>query len=274
MKHALLWLALAVFIAAFWMLRQAPLAVVFAAAVPPIAYAAIVVALLRPEEPRAVLVSLFLWGAAVAAPVAERANALFGATAFGPVIWAPLVEETAKALGLVLLVALCPDRLRDARSGIADGALVGFGFALTENIPYHLVAAVQGGTAGLTRAVFVRGVLQGLNHATFTGAFGAGLGLARRLPSRARSAAAPVFGFLFACAQHGVWNGVVSFTITDLLCGTTTAAGACQPTPTAAALYFQVPLLVALFIGPGLVGLAYLARRSTVDIHGRGASEP
>jgi len=87
MKHAPLWLALAVFIAAFWMLRQAPLAVVFAAAVPAMAYAAIVVALLRPEEPPALLVSLFLWGAAVAAPAAERANALIEATTLGPAIW-------------------------------------------------------------------------------------------------------------------------------------------------------------------------------------------
>jgi RsiW-degrading membrane proteinase PrsW (M82 family) len=274
MKHAPLWLALAVFIAAFWMLRQAPLAVVFAAAVPAMAYAAIVVALLRPEEPPALLVSLFLWGAAVAAPAAERANALIEATTLGPAIWVPLVEETTKALGLVLLVVLYPGRLRDARSGIAAGALVGLGFALAENIPYHLIAAVQGGSAGLARAVFVRGVLQGLNHATFTGAVGAGLGLARRLPSGARSPAAPVLGFLLACAQHGVWNGVASFTITDLLCGTPTAAGACQPTPPAAALYLQVPLLVALFIGPGMVGLVCLARESMVGTHGRGASAP
>ncbi len=274
MKHAPSWLALAVFIAAFLMLRQAPLTVVFAAAVPVMAYAAVVVALLRPEEPPALLVALFLWGAAVAAPAAERANALLGASALGPTIWAPLVEETAKALGLVLLVALCPDRLRDARSGIAGGALVGLGFALAENIPYHLIAAVQGGAAGLARAVFVRGVLQGLNHATFTGAVGAGLGFARRLPSGARSAAAPALGFLLACAQHGIWNGVASFTITDLLCGTMTAAGACQPTPPAEALYFQVPLLVTLFIGPGLVGLACLARESMVGTKSRGTSEP
>src|SRR5262245_32266838 len=273
MKHAPLWLALAVFIAATLMLRQAPLAVVFAAAAPAMAYAPIVVALLRPEEPPALLGALFLWGAAIAAPAAEHVNALLGATALGPAIWAPLVEETAKALGLVLLVALCPDRLRDARSGIAGGALVGLGFALAENIPYHLIAVVQGGTVGLARAVFVRGVLQGLNHATFTGAFGAGLGLAHRLPSGTRSAAAPALGFLVAWAQHGVWNGVASLTITDLLCGTMTAAGACQPTPPVAALYFQVPLLVVLFIGPGLVGLACLARESMVGTNGRGAPE-
>ena len=272
MKPAAFSLALVFTIAVVFMLHEAPLEVVVAAAVPAMAYAALVVTLLRPEEPPALLVALFLWGAAVAAPAAEHVNALFGATALGPAIWAPLVEETLKALGLVLLVALRPERLSDARSGIACGALVGLGFAAAENIPYLLIAVVQGGASGLARAVFVRGVVQGLNHATFTGAVGAGLGLARRLPSGARTATAPVLGFPLACAQHGVWNGVASFTITDLLCGTMTAAGACQATPPAKALYFQVPLLVALFIGPGLATLAWLARESMVATSSRTSS--
>jgi RsiW-degrading membrane proteinase PrsW (M82 family) len=272
MKPAAFWLALVFMIAIAFMLHEAPLEVIVAAAVPAMAYAAIAVALLRPDESLALLVALFLWGAAVAAPAAERANRLLGATALGPAIWAPLVEETLKALGLVLLVALRPEQLNKARSGIACGMLVGLGFASAENIHYLLIAVVQGGAGGLARAVFVRGVLQGLNHATFTGAVGAGLGFARRLPSGGRTAAAPVLGFLLACAQHSVWNGVASFTITDLLCGATTAAGACQATPPAEALYFQVPVLVALFIGPGLATLAWLARESMVGTSRRTAS--
>jgi protease PrsW len=196
MKPATLLLALVFAIAGIFILHEAPLEVAVAAAVPAVAYAGIVVARLRPEEPPALLVALFLWGAAVAAPAAERANAVLGATALGPAIWAPLVEETLKALGLVLLVALRPEGLCGARSGIACGALVGLGFASAENIPYLLIAVVQGGVGGLARAVFVRGVLEGLNHATFTGAVGAGLGLARRLPGHARSLAAPALGFL------------------------------------------------------------------------------
>jgi RsiW-degrading membrane proteinase PrsW (M82 family) len=262
MKDAPYWLAPAVVVAVlFFMLHEAPLEVVIAAVVPAAAYALIVVALLRPPEPPALLVALFLWGAAIAAPAAERANALLGATALGPVVWGPLVEETAKALGLVLLVALGPKRFGGVRSGIACGAIVGLGFAAAENIPYHLIAAVQGGSGGLARAVFVRGLLQGLNHATFTGTVGAGLGLA--LSSSGAGARAPAFalGFVLALAQHAVWNGMASSTITNLLCGTMTAAGACQATPPAEALYLQVPLLVALFIGPGLAALAWIASR-------------
>jgi RsiW-degrading membrane proteinase PrsW (M82 family) len=239
---------------------EAPLEVVVGAVGPAVAYAAIVVALLRPREPLALLVALFLWGAAIAAPAAERLNAAIAATALGPLIWGPLIEETAKALGLVVLVALRPEWLGDARSGIACGALVGLGFASAENVGYHLLAIVQGGASGLARAVFVRGVLQGLNHATFSGAVGAGLGLARSRGSG--GVALAVVGLVLAFAQHALWNGFASFRITDLLCGATTAAGACLETPPCEALYFRVPLLIALFIGPGLAALAWLACQS------------
>jgi RsiW-degrading membrane proteinase PrsW (M82 family) len=243
------------------LISGAPLEVVAAAVVPAAAYAVLVVVFLRPAERPALLVGLFLWGAAIAAPAAERANALLGASTLGPVVWGPLVEEAVKALGLVLIVAFGPEPLRSVRSGIARGALVGLGFASAENIPSHLLAVVQGGTGGLARAVFVRGVLQGLNHATFTGTVGAGLALAKDSRPGAARAAAPALGFLIALAQHGLWNALASTTITRLLCGQATAAGACQATPPAEALYFQVPLLVALFIGPGLAALGWLARK-------------
>ena len=243
------------------MTSDAPLEVVAAAVIPAAAYAVLVVALLRPAEPPALLVALFLWGAAIAAPAAERANAAIGASALGPVIWGPLVEEATRALGLVLLVAFGSLPVRCVRSGIACGALVGLGFASAENVPYHLLAVVQGGTGGLARAVFVRGVLEGLNHATFTGTIGAALALASASRGGVARAAAASLGFLIALAQHGLWNGLASTTITNLLCGETTAAGACQATPPAEALYFLVPLLFALFIGPGFAALAWLARK-------------
>jgi RsiW-degrading membrane proteinase PrsW (M82 family) len=262
MKDPPYWLAPAIVVAVvFFMLHEAPLEVVVAAVVPAAVYAVVVVALLRPPEPPALLVALLLWGAAIAAPAAERADALLGTTALGPLVWGPLVEEAAKALGLVVLVALGPERLRSARSGIACGALVGLGFAAAENVSYHLIAVVQGGSGGLARAVFVRGVLQGLNHATFTGTVGAGLAFAHSSPSAAARVATAALGFLLALAQHGAWNGVASLVITNLLCGPMTVAGACQAMPPAEALYFQVPLLVALFIGPGLAALAWLASR-------------
>ena len=69
--------------------------------------------------------------------------------------------------------------LRTAREGALLGALIGLGFELVENQHYLTLAAVQAGTAGLVRGVWVRGILGGLKHAVFTAITGAGLGWAR-----------------------------------------------------------------------------------------------
>jgi RsiW-degrading membrane proteinase PrsW (M82 family) len=262
MKDTPYWMAPIVLLGCLFVTQgEAPLAVVVAAVGPAVAYGALVVALVQPRERLPLLVALFLWGAAVAAPLAERLNAALGTLPLGPIVWGPLVEETGKALGLVVLTLLGSDRIRDVRTGIACGALVGLGFASAENLGYHLLAVVQGGPSGLARAVFLRGVLQGLNHATFSAAAGAGLGFARAARQEGASSAAPALGFAVAVVQHGAWNGVASHAITDLLCGAVTADDACLASPTPQALYLQVPLLVALFIGPGLAALAWLASR-------------
>jgi hypothetical protein len=142
------------------------------------------------------------------------------------------------------------------------GALVGFGFAAAENVGYHVLAAVQGGSAGLARAVFVRGVLESLNHATFTASIGAGMGLACAAPrGPVRSFAVPL-GVAAALVEHGAWNGVASQAITDLLCGAAIDGGACRATPPTEALLLGVPAVVSAFVGPGLVTLVWLLRRA------------
>lgn len=239
-------------------IEAAPPIVVLGAIAPAVAWAALVVRLARPREPLPLLAALFGWGAAVAAPLAETLNEPLGAHALGPVFWGPLVEEAAKAFGLLALLAVGRDQLRDVRSGVVGGALVGLGFAAAENLGYHLLASVQGGTAGLARAVFLRGFLQGLNHATFTATTGAGLALAR---STKIGAIALPLAFAVAVAHHGMWNGIASFAITDLLCGAPTPAEACLASPTATALYLYVPAMVAIFIAPAGVVLVVLARR-------------
>jgi RsiW-degrading membrane proteinase PrsW (M82 family) len=260
-------------------LLEGPALVAVAALAPAVAYAGLVVWLAPPREPLPLLVGLFLWGAAVAAVVSETANTALGtwatavgsesaARALGPVLWAPLVEETAKGLGLVVLLLFGRERLRDVPSGIACGALVGLGFAAAENLEYHLLAAVQGGPAGLARAVFVRGIVEGLNHATFTAAVGAGLGFTRAARGGLAGISAVLLGFGGGVLQHAAWNGIASHAITDLLCGATVPGGECSAVSSAGALFLGVPILVATFLGPGIVGLVLLARaasRLTID---------
>jgi protease PrsW len=204
-----------------------------------------------------VAVFAVVWGAAVAAPVAATANDVLQARVGGwPLGGAPFVEEMVKA-GLLLLV-LGLTELRDVRTGIVIGALVGLGFAVSENLGYFLVARVQDGPAGLVRAIAIRGVVEGAVHPVLTASTGAGLGLAM-----ARRLVLPgVVGLVAAVGQHVMWNGVASPAVSGILCNGIGASGACRGDPDAYRLFVAVPAIVAATLTPGVVGLAVVARRA------------
>jgi RsiW-degrading membrane proteinase PrsW (M82 family) len=227
--------------------------IIFAAAfVPALAWAVLVGLVLR-HASRRIMAMAFVWGAGVAAPVSWY---VAGGWQLGPVVGGPIVEELLKAVPLVLL-ALGPASVLDL---IACGLLVGLGFAATENAHYLVVAAVQGGHEGLARGVYLRGALQGLNHAVFTGATGAGFALARVAPTASLRALAAGLGLVLAVAQHSLWNGLVSGAVTHAICNATAAGAACRE-PDAVDLLVTTPLLVVAGIGPGLVMLLAVVRR-------------
>lgn len=206
-----------------------------------------------------------VWGAAVAAPVAGFVNDGVQATAH-PGAWfatggAPVVEEAAKAGVAALLCARWwAGRPADVRTAIVAGAVVGVGFAWTENVRYLLLARLAEGAPGLVRATAVRGVLQGAVHPLFAATTAAGLALARAPDGRIRPGRA-VAGFAGAIAQHVWWNGAAAPALGALLCNGVTPAGACRGAPDAVALLVYVPLVVAAALVPGIAGLTVLARR-------------
>src|SRR5262249_5073384 len=150
---------------------QAPAFIVVAAIVPPVAYALLLAAFERRRpRPWPALMASFAWGAVVAATCSARANELLvgqlgvftdapPARAVGATVGGPVIEEALKGAGLVLLLALRPALLSSVRDGILHGAWIGLGFDLAENLDYLTLAAVQGGTAGVLRALWVRGFL-------------------------------------------------------------------------------------------------------------------
>jgi RsiW-degrading membrane proteinase PrsW (M82 family) len=213
------------------------------------------------RRPWAPSLAMLLWGSGVAAPLALVVNDLLVAGAgreLTAVLAAPLAEETIKALALLALLLLLPGEVRDARDGILCGALVGVGFAPVENASYLTLAAIQGGPGGLLSGLYLRGVVEGLNHAVFTAAVGAGLGWARS--GRARLAA-PALGFGAAVGQHVLWNAVASRAITVSLCGAETPGGACASAPAPEALFVTAPLIAMAALGPGGLALLAVARR-------------
>jgi len=226
----------------------------FVAAYGPAVLWALLVALRARRVSRGLAAAAFLWGALIAAPISQHLAARWR---LDPVATAPLIEEALKAAPLVLLAAarVAPFDL------LVAAALAGFGFSAAENVQYMALAAVQGGGLGLARAVYLRGLLQGLNHAVFTGAVAAGLGWARVARTAGMRALAPILGFGAAVGQHALWNGLGSGAVTGVLCNALARGGPCRD-PDAVDLLVWIPLIVTGIIGPGALAPLAAAHRA------------
>jgi protease PrsW len=174
-------------------------------------------------EPVTYLAFCLAWGACVATLVALGVNTgaayLFKRwdlpVALVAVLVAPVVEESMKAAGPILLFW----RRRRAFSGVVDGivycGLSATGFAMVENILYLGgigyasgvdKGGVAGGIANVIALFIARIVLSGFAQPLFTSMTGIGLGVSARARSRAVRWLAPVAGLLAAMILHGAWN--------------------------------------------------------------------
>lgn len=190
-------------------------------------------------EPAPLLTFLFVWGAVVAALVAAVINSVSvamlraqegeQALATTAVFVAPVVEEVAKGLGIVVVVLVRRREFDGVVDGIVCAGFVALGFAFTENILYFGRAFLEGQTQlGVGGGIFAasatfvfRGVLSPFAHPMFTALTGIGLGLAvyARPPLRLL---APIAGLAGAIALHSWWNftatrGLGNFVISYLL---------------------------------------------------------
>jgi hypothetical protein len=125
---------------------------------------------------------------------------------------APLVEEPIKALALVALFQFARAEIDGTLDGIVYGALVGFGFSMTENLLFFLNDPQQ-----IAPLFWLRSVFFGLNHAFFTGVVGLALGAARYSPRRMRRVAALGAGLLAAIALHALHNLAVGYSLPGYL---------------------------------------------------------
>jgi RsiW-degrading membrane proteinase PrsW (M82 family) len=177
------------------------------------------------KEPKWMLGAAFLWGATGAVFFAfifnSIAAAIFGtvggqgaAEIGGSVLSAPFVEELAKGTALFTFFFWKKDEFDDVIDGVIYAAMVGLGFAMTENVSYY-GQALQGG--GLTGTFIVRGVLAPFSHPLFTAMTGIGLGLSRETLRRGLKTAAPFLGLAMAMFLHATWNLSASFGAAFLL---------------------------------------------------------
>lgn len=173
-------------------------------------------------EPRSLVILAVAWGAVVAVAIALGVDLLLtlvlgradtpAAEALSSVVQAPLVEEFAKGLGVFLIFVTARRAFDGPVDGVVYGALVGAGFAFTENIQYFAVSLIEGGATQATVTFFLRGVLSPFAHVMFTAVTGFALGLAARRGLRPGQALGLwVAGMAGAAVLHALWNGSAAF---------------------------------------------------------------
>lgn len=165
------------------------------------------------------------------------------------IIGAPLIEESLKGIALLGLLLLYRDELDGVLDGLIYGALIGLGFAMTENIIYLGQAYSTGGLAELGQLFVARQIFGGWGHPLYTGTIGAAVGWTRSRYGRGYLRLLfPILGWLLAVLQHTLWNFGAA-RVVDFSGGTP-------------AFLDLVAIQTVLFILPGLSILLLIARRA------------
>lgn len=167
----------------------------------------------EPEPPRLLLLA-FLWGASVAVVVSVILGLLIesvinrgGAevSAVSVVLGAPLIEEAAK--GLFLLVMMT-GRRRNELNSMTDclvyAGITAAGFTWLEDVLYI------GGGESLGDSLFtaaLRLIMAPFAHSLFTTAFGIGVYFALQQRNAVGKFGCILIGYIGAVVMHGLWNG-------------------------------------------------------------------
>jgi protease PrsW len=223
------------------------------------------------REPLSLVFGALLWGAVAATSLAGLANRDWGAVVarlLGPDVaarWAaaltaPLVEETLKAVGVVLLYLIARSEINGVVDGFVYGAMVGLGFAVVENV-FYFVGQFGGQPAGVLGGFFVRVLASGLyGHVLYTGLTGMGIAwFVTRTDQRLARRLLVAGGLcLLAVLAHFLWNSPL---LNLLPTGEVTPLEQLVAIPLAAAIK-GIPFLVLVVL---LVGLARRQERRWLE---------
>ncbi len=182
------------------------------------------------REPRWLATVAFIWGAIpaivisliaeilIGEPFVAVPGSLQGEVVSGSIV-APIVEELAKGAALFAIFWWRRQEFDGVLDGIIYGALVGFGFAMTENFLYFIGSYMEGGFGSLSFIIYLRAIVFGLNHAFYTSLIGIGLGIARykkSFLSRQLWFAVGLAAGIFAHALHNLGASLASVNVASI----------------------------------------------------------
>jgi RsiW-degrading membrane proteinase PrsW (M82 family) len=190
---------------------------IVAAVIPTLLYVLVIYWADRYEhEPLRLLLIAFFWGAVPAVIVSVAGELLLeeplldipaiNQMAFSNVLIAPIIEETAKWLALLGIYFFRRKEFDGPLDGLVYGALIGFGFAMTENIFFFVGAYNQGGYEALTSVFILRGIIFGMSHAFYTALAGIALGIARNSADVFTQTLWILLGLVLAIVAHSLHN--------------------------------------------------------------------
>ena len=123
------------------------------------------------------------------------------------ILIAPLVEEVAKWLAILVLFWILHDEFDNLLEGLILGAASGLGFALVENCAYNVRFLAEGEQALWVFGSYRIVVNALIGHPIYTALAGAGLGLLRAAHKGSRYRLLyPFLGLLAAISLHVAWN--------------------------------------------------------------------
>ena len=207
------------------------------------------------REPFRFVFAMFMWGVMstlvaffVNTTVLQGVELFTGSTgvalAISAVFVAPIVEETAKGLGLLTLSG--HHEYDSTIDGIIYGFAVGMGFAAVENWLYFVARYGPVDAGGLMPWVYLilyRSLLGSLSHGCFTAALGGVIGFFRsRSGLRRHTLVAFLIGLPIAMFLHGMGNLLV-------IIGSITETGLGLPVPVFDPLYTILLTTIYIIIG-------------------------
>jgi RsiW-degrading membrane proteinase PrsW (M82 family) len=172
------------------------------------------------REPLSLVFGSFVWGGVVATALAGVANVGWGlvvvatggpefAAQWSAALTAPFVEETLKAMGVVMIYLIARREVDDMMDGFVYGAMAGLGFAVVEDV-FYFIARFGGSVGAVLLGFFIRVIASGLyGHVLWSGL--AGMGIGYFVGRRGEASLAPRFGvaaglFTLAVGGHFLWN--------------------------------------------------------------------